>query len=203
MTPRLICVTNRLLCTQEPFLQRVRRIASALGKNGRILLREKDLPLEEARKISDICYKICVETGAGFGVNSHIPVASSLGCPVHLPLPLLRDTNGHLPATIPQTGVSVHSVEEAREACRLGAGYLIAGHIFPTQCKAGLAARGLRFLEQVVQATPLPVYAIGGITPENGAEILRAGAAGLCVMSRWMTHPQVEEDIARYAALWK
>ena len=82
-------------------MQRVRRIASALGKNGRILLREKDLPLEEARKISDICYKICVETGAGFGVNSHIPVASSLGCPVHLPLPLLRDTNGHLPAAIP------------------------------------------------------------------------------------------------------
>ena len=44
-------------------------------------------------------------------------------------------------------GTSVHSVEDAKEAERLGVSYMTAGHIYITDCKKGLAPRGLGFLK--------------------------------------------------------
>lgn len=79
--------------------------------------------------------------------------------------------------------MSVHSVEQAVRAQQLGADFLIAGHIFPTDCKPGLPPRGLEFLGQVCRAVTIPVYAIGGITPENAPLAVKAGAAGVCIMS--------------------
>ena len=80
-------------------------------------------------------------------------------------------------------GVSVHSVEEAIFAEKMGAGYVTAGHIFLTDCKKGLAARGLPFLKNVCESVGIPVYAIGGITPDHVDAGLGAGAAGFGVMS--------------------
>ena len=84
-------------------------------------------------------------------------------------------------------GASVHAVDEAVRAVSLGASYLIAGNIYETGCKPGLAARGLSFLTEVCKAVPVPVYAIGGITPERLPEVLAAGAAGACMRSA-LTH---------------
>ena len=83
---------------------------------------------------------------------------------------------------------SVHSVGEAQEAQALGATVLIAGHIYTTQCKAGLAPRGLGFLQAVCNAVSLPVYAIGGIgfDAEQHAELQANEARGACVMSAYM-----------------
>ena len=63
------------------------------------------------------------------------------------------------------------------------------GHIFPTGCKPGLPPRGVELLAQVCQASPLPVYAIGGVGPGNIAQVKQAGATGACVMSGFMTAP--------------
>ena len=64
-------------------------------------------------------------------------------------------------------GVSVHSVEDARLAEQCGATYLTAGHVFVTDCKKGLAPRGLDFLHEVCSSVKIPVYAIGGIHEEK------------------------------------
>jgi thiamine-phosphate pyrophosphorylase len=72
------------------------------------------------------------------------------------------------------------------EAQRLGCSYLVAGNIYETDCKQGLPGRGLDFLQAACQASALPVYAIGGITPARLAAVLAAGAAGACVMSGLM-----------------
>jgi thiamine monophosphate synthase len=66
-----------------------------------------------------------------------------------------------------------------------------AYHIFPTGCKPGVPPRGVELLRQVCRAVPLPVYAIGGISPELFPAVLQAGAAGACVMSGPMTCPDV------------
>ena len=60
-------------------------------------------------------------------------------------------------------GISIHSVEEAKEAEQLGASYLTAGHIYATDCKRGLPPRGLGFLKEVCREVSIPVYGIGGI----------------------------------------
>lgn len=83
-------------------------------------------------------------------------------------------------------GTSVHSLEEALEAERLGASYVTAGHIFSTECKPGLEPRGLTFLQKICEGVKIPVYAIGGIHPENLEKIAQTGAAGACMMSEFM-----------------
>jgi thiamine-phosphate pyrophosphorylase len=84
-------------------------------------------------------------------------------------------------------GASIHSVPEAKEAQELGAYYLIAGHIFPTDCKKGAAPRGLQFLKDVCDSVKVPVFAIGGITKDKVKDVYGAGAKGICVMSEAMT----------------
>ena len=102
---------------------------------------------------------------------------------IHLPLSMLTK---ELCAEFQTVGASVHSIEEAQKAERLGASYIIAGHIFATDCKRNLAPRGLEFLNNVCRSVKIPVYAIGGITPDNLRDVLNAGAAGACVMSGLM-----------------
>ena len=83
-------------------------------------------------------------------------------------------------------GTSVHSVEDMLLARKLGADYAFAGNIYETDCKKGLAGRGLDFLKNVVEIADFPVYAIGGITAARMPEILQTGAAGGCMMSGFM-----------------
>lgn len=86
-------------------------------------------------------------------------------------------------------GCSIHSVEEAVEAQKLGASYITAGHIYATDCKKGLAPRGLEFLKEVCDSVTIPVYAIGGIDVDGTRrdEVKMCGAAGSCIMSGMMS----------------
>lgn len=85
-------------------------------------------------------------------------------------------------------GRSVHAPEEAAEAALQGADFVVYGHIYESGSKAGLAARGLEALAHTVQASPVPVIAIGGISPERAGEVLAAGAAGIAVLSGILLH---------------
>lgn len=80
-------------------------------------------------------------------------------------------------------GRSVHSPEEAVKASRQGADYCLFGHVFSSASKAGQPARGLGLLAETVQSCSIPVIAIGGISSNNAALIIRQGAAGIAVMS--------------------
>ena len=83
-------------------------------------------------------------------------------------------------------GKSVHSVEAALKSVAQGADYIIAGTIFASQSHPDLTPAGLDFLREVCAAVSLPVLAIGGVTPENTADCIRAGAAGVAVLSPLM-----------------
>lgn len=77
-------------------------------------------------------------------------------------------------------GVSCHSVEAAKAAERVGADYLFFGPVFATASKAAYGApQGLENLAEVCRAVAVPVLAIGGITLENAADCLSAGASGI------------------------
>ena len=182
---RLICVTNRKLVRGD-FLERLKEIARQ--RPAGILLREKDLTPEEYRKLAREVQSICKKAGVPCILHSFTGVAEELEADaLHLPLPLLRKLPGEDRGRFRQLGASCHSVADAREAQSLGCTYITAGHIFDTDCKRGLPGRGLDFLREVCGAVTIPVYAIGGIAPENVAQVRRAGAAGACVMSGAMT----------------
>ncbi|MGE6376873.1 thiazole tautomerase TenI [Peribacillus muralis] len=80
-------------------------------------------------------------------------------------------------------GCSVHSMEEAKVACRQGADYAMYGHIFETDSKRGLPPKGVEELQAITSNVSLPIIAIGGITPSNCQSVLEAGVRGIAVMS--------------------
>lgn len=179
-----IAVTAAKL-TQIPLPEQIQKIA-AIYKPDMLILREKDLQPEEYEALAVQVLAVCRKEGMECVLHSFVEVAQKLGVKkIHLPLVGLKKQQGNL-AFFETLGVSVHSKEEAEEAYRLGATYLTAGHIFATDCKAGMPGRGLEFLKEVCQAVPIPVYGIGGINNDNTEAVKAAGAAGECRMSYYM-----------------
>ena len=83
-----------------------------------------------------------------------------------------------------KVGASVHGLDEARTAAAQGAEWIFFGPVYDTPSKRAYGApQGLAALERVAAAVDIPVIAIGGITPDRVAEVLRAGASGVAVIS--------------------
>lgn len=78
-------------------------------------------------------------------------------------------------------GVSTHDLAQARQAVLDGADYLGVGPTFPSTTKSFDRVAGLEFVRQVAAEITLPWFAIGGITPENVAEVAGAGASRIAV----------------------
>lgn len=180
---RITVVTDRKLAVR-PFLDQI-EILCQKGPE-RILLREKDLNLPEYEKLAVEVKEICDRYQVPFYCHTYREAAVKAGTQgLQLPLSVLRETGRGSLDKKWNLGCSVHSLEEAQEAECLGADYVIAGHIFATDCKKGLHPRGLDFLEQICRSVSLPVYAIGGIRLEQDQikKTLAAGARGVCIMS--------------------
>jgi thiamine biosynthesis protein ThiS len=132
-------------------------------------------------------------------VNSDIGLARKLGVGVHLPEagPSIETARGILgPGAL--VGRSIHSKEAA--AASEGASYLIAGHIFDTASKGNRPPIGIDRLGDIVDAAPAPVLAIGGITPARVATVLRAGAAGVALMSPFTKLGTIDGQARAYSA---
>lgn len=190
----LFVITNSISCKGD-FLARIEQIASA--KPDRIILREKHLNQAELLALALNCKKICDKYSVKFSINSSIETAFAVNSDVHLPYQLFVESIKSLSA-FKTIGVSVHSVSEAKSSEKLGASYLIAGHIFATDCKKGLAPRGLEYLSEISKAVKIPVLGIGGITKERIPEILQTGASGVCVMSHFMTCDKPKLEVKRF-----
>ena len=190
----VIAVSNRHLC-KRPFLEQIKIVCEWHPKA--LILREKDLTEAEYEQLAGQVMKICKTYKVPCILHNFWQIAVKLNSnQIHLPLPVLRQLVNQAviqeknqgSGTFYQIGTSVHSVEEAVEAEKLGASYLVAGHIYATDCKKGLQPRGLDFLRQVCAAVDLPVYAIGGIKFDETQwmSLKECGAAGGCIMSGMM-----------------
>lgn len=180
---KVIAVTNRHLC-RIPFLEQLKRL-SAAGINA-VILREKDLTPEAYTDLAKQAADICRQHGVSFIAHTFAAAALKINVRhIHMPLHVLQ-TSKSIVKDFATTGVSVHSAAEAKQAARLGAGCLIAGHIFATASKNGLAPRGISLLKEIQAAVNLPLYAIGGITPQNVINVKQTGIQGVCLMSSLM-----------------
>lgn len=181
---KTICITNRHL-VEGDFPVRIESIAKS-GVRA-IILREKDMQEAEyealARQVIDICRDnntLCI-------LHSFVQVAHRLKHnAIHLPMPALRSLSIEDIRGFEIIGASCHSVKEAVMAEGLGCTYITASHVFETDCKSGLEPRGLDFVTDVANAVHIPVYGLGGITEDNAKHVLKAGAAGICIMSGFM-----------------
>lgn len=185
----LIAVTDSASCLR-PLPEQIERLTRLSQQRPQaVILRAKDIDSETYRTLAKSAQQLCTAASLPLILHSDWQLARELGINrLHLPLALLRQMPTCERALLAWLSTSVHSVDEALEAQSLGASVLIAGHIYATQCKAGLAPRGLSFLHEVCKTVQLPVYAIGGIGFDKAqhAELLAQGARGACVMSAYM-----------------
>ena len=152
-----------------------------------VQIREKTLP---ARVLYDLTVR-AVEITRGSGtrllVNDRLDIALAAGADgVHL-------TSRSLPADVVRNicgpdfliGVSTHSLAEARAARAAGADFVVFGPVFDTESKRAFGEpQGLEKLREVTNALgEFPVLAIGGITRENLAACIDAGASGIAGIS--------------------
>ncbi|WP_277818667.1 thiamine phosphate synthase [Bacillus sp. TL12] len=101
-------------------------------------------------------------------------------------------------------GVSAHTIEEARFAIANGADYLGVGPIFPTSTKKDTKAvqgtKGLRHFRDA--GITIPIVGIGGITFENAASVIEAGADGISVISAISLADSPYESTKKMAGLY-
>ncbi len=176
----LLVLTDRRLCATEGHsLQWVIAGAAAAGAR-RFVFREKDLDTAARRALAIDCLDAITSAGATMAVASDVTLAAELGgLPVHL-----AETDP-APGGGVRFGRSCHNGDEVQRAVRENAAYVTVSPVFVSGSKprygpqlgiAGLAALA-------ASAKAMPVFALGGIVPENCSPCIDNGAAGVAVMS--------------------
>jgi thiamine-phosphate pyrophosphorylase len=151
-----------------------------------IQIREKDLSARELYDLVRAAIALPNPRRVPILVNSRVDVALAAGAAgVHLPSnsPAPRSWRPLVPKGF-LIGVSCHTKEEVQTADEQGADYVVFGPVFaPLSKGSDLAPRGLDRLAEAVALTNLPVLALGGVTNENAALCVAAGAKGIAGIS--------------------
>ena len=148
--------------------------------------RNKTGSMKQAYSVARELQTIAKEWGMLFIVNDRCDLALAVKADgVHLgqtdlPLALARNLVGHNMLI----GVSTHNAEQVQVATKAGADYLGFGPIFSTDTKVNHdPVVGIQGMQSIRELTPLPVFAIGGISPHSVSELCQAGANGVAVAS--------------------
>ena len=200
---KLNIISNRKLCENENLEKQIEKIFSAYEKKiilknfdiVALTLREKDLNKNEYLKLIEKVYPICQK----YKINLILHQNYDLNLDdkyniegIHLSYSIFKSLNENIKAELikkyKRIGVSVHSLNEAKEVESLGASYVVAGHIFETDCKKGLEPRGLKFIKDLSSALSIPIFAIGGIDEKNSLSVINNGAFSICIMSTLMKY---------------
>lgn len=200
---KLNIISNRKLCENENLEKQIEKIFSAyerkiILKNFEIValtLREKDLNKNEYLKLIEKIYPICQK----YKINLILHQNYDLNLDdkykidgIHLSYNIFKSLNENIKAELikkyKRIGVSIHSLEEAKDVESLGASYVIAGHIFKTDCKKGLEPRGLKFVKDLSSTLTIPIFAIGGIDEKKSLSVINSGAFSVCMMSNLMKY---------------
>lgn len=183
MPSGLYLITDRRACGGHPLVEVV-RAATAAGVRW-VQYREKTLSRRARYEEAIQLRALTREAGAALIINDELDLAVTVEADgLHLgqedlPLPVARRWLGAGRVI----GVSTHTADEARRAIDEGADYLAVGPIFATAIKADRPPVGCDAIRRARAMTGLPLVAIGGITPENVEEVIRAGATGAAVIS--------------------
>lgn len=181
---RLHVLTDTVL--QSRFSQVELTQLAIAGGADTIQYRQKSGSTREMIEIACQMKRLCSEAGVMFIVNDRVDISIAADADgVHLgqddfPIPLARKLLGESRII----GGSAATLEQAQKCLSEGADYVGYGPVYPTTSKPDAApVTGIDLLKQVVKAIPLPIIAIGGVSPENTPEVMKTGAHGIAVIS--------------------
>jgi thiamine-phosphate pyrophosphorylase len=197
--PALVLVTDIARLHGRDLAGVVRRAVE--GGVSIVQLREKSLPHDElvalAERVRD-----AIAGRALLFVNSDVIAAIRIGADgVHLPeqaaptADIRASVGDHM-----LISRAVHGIDAALQAERDGADLVQLGTVFETASKPGASTIGFGGVRAVCERVSVPVVAIGGITPANAADVMRAGAAGVAVIGSVLDAPDTRAAAAALRA---
>jgi len=179
--------TDRTTPATEEFSVVLQLVEAAVGAQiDLVQIREKNLTASVLYQLAASASRITKGTATKLLINDRSDIAAAAGADgVHLttyslPTAAVRHTFG---ADF-LIGVSTHSLAEATIACYGGADFAVFGPVFETASKKEYGEPpGLTGLTSVCSAlSPFPVLALGGMSIDNVAECIRAGARGVAAI---------------------
>lgn len=147
---------------------------------------EKALQGEEKKQLARQIQALCQEANVPFIVNDDVQLAIDLDADgVHVGQ---EDTNAQ---DVRQRignkilGVSTHNLDEVKQAMKDGADYVGMGPVYPTETKKDTrSVQGVSLITEVRRhGLQIPIVGIGGITYDNAAPVIQAGADGISIIS--------------------
>ncbi len=125
-----------------------------------------------------------MESAVTLSVNTHLSTAETEGTGIHLGWrgPSVTAARSALD-TDALIGYSAHEQVDAHSDRTLAVDYYFFSPVFPTPSKPDHPATGVPALRDFCEASPVPVVALGGITPERVGPCIQAGARGVAVLS--------------------
>ena len=167
-----------------------------------VQLREKDLSPDALLPLAKELRALTLRHGALLFINDNIDIALAVSADgVHL--------GGHSEATEVirakvgekmLIGVSTHSKEEIEIAAKQGADFVTFGPVYATPSKAKYGEpQGLEKLAEACRDSSIPVFALGGITPERATEVQQAGAKWIALISAIIASPDPRASAEAFA----
>jgi thiamine-phosphate diphosphorylase len=190
LDPRALRVCVVTSATIVPGRGHVAIARAAIGGGATaIQLRAPELSDEDLLPIAREVASTCRDAGVLFVVNDRAEVALAAGADgAHVGQHDAPEAARAVLGSAGILGISVSGVAQARAAREAGADYL-GVTVWSTPTKPEAIADGVEGLTDVVAATSLPVVGIGGIDAGNAARVVRAGAAGVAVISAVVATP--------------
>ena len=205
---RFYLVTDRKQCAPRS-LQSVVREACDAGIKA-VQLREKDLKPKEFEEYFARILSITRGRNTKLLLNRKQTIeeaedaflAASLGADgFHFPegLSFPHELRSRFPKLL--VGMSTHSAAAAVAAAAEGASFITFGPVFETPSKKIYGEpQGLETLSKVTSSVSVPVFAIGGVTPENAGDCIAAGAHGVAAVGAIMKANSVADVVGRFRA---
>ncbi|NQD39091.1 thiamine phosphate synthase [Permianibacter sp. IMCC34836] len=181
-------------------------VEAALRGGARVIqYRDKAASPAEQRERALALRACCHRHGGKLLINDDVALALAVDADgVHL-----GQSDGQLAAAraaLPGKllGVTCHSsLELAAAAAAAGADYLAFGRFFPSQTKPSAPPCDVATLTAARHRFALPLLAIGGVTPDNGGQLRKAGADLLAAIHGVFGADDIEAAARRYAALFE
>lgn len=209
----IIGITNRKICAN--FYDQIAKISKS--KLNYLIIREKDLNDNELLDLSLKVKKQLIDTKIRVIINSNIKIANKINADgiqlsfkdfIEIKHKLCTGKRENSNETVDNfndnvekyekyklVGVSIHSFDEGVQAHKLGADYVIYGHIFETDCKKDIQPRGVKEIEELSKKIDIPIIGLGGIDLNNFQDVISSGASGIAIMSSLMKSQSPKELI--------
>jgi len=189
-------VTDPTLSNDRSELEVVRQAAAGGIRlfQYRDKLASKRQYLSKARELAALCR----ELGVDLLLNDHVDIAALVDCSgIHLGQDDLPTAEARQILGPTKTiGRSTHDAAQAREAIAQGADYINIGPVFPTGTKnTPVKPVGLDMVREIAKLSTVPVTTMGGISMDNAADVVGAGADRVAVVTAVTKAP----DIAKAA----